>query len=111
MRAEHILQLVDDLEIIGQLEEAVVVIRRGQRWLQDRQNDRKWDALEDDREFDPPHVTRNEAGDWVPTESEEDGAERYALEIPLRHRLAVIRLRLGDDEEAGVSDLYLRIDG
>jgi general transcription factor 3C polypeptide 3 (transcription factor C subunit 4) len=76
------------------LEEALVVIRRGQRWLQGRREQRSWDANEDDREYDPEGLDRGE---------QTEQAESYPLEIPLRHRLALVRLRLGDDDEALVS--------
>jgi general transcription factor 3C polypeptide 3 (transcription factor C subunit 4) len=80
---------------LDDLEEALVVIRRGQRWLQGRRDQRSWDAFEDDREYDPPGFSREE-------EEGEAEFESHPLEIPLRNRLALLRLRLGNDEEASV---------
>lgn len=91
---EHVVILADMLLASDDLEEALVVIRRGQRWLQGRREQRSWDANEDDREYDPEGLDRGE---------QTEQAESYPLEIPLRHRLALVRLRLGDDEEALVS--------
>ena len=86
MSLEHVVSLVDILNITEKLEEAVEVVRRGQRWLQGRAEQRYWDTFEDDREY--------------AVDGEEGGNE---LDINLRHRLAVLRLRLGNDDEAFVS--------
>ena len=88
MELEHVVSLVDILNITEKLEEAVEVVRRGQRWLQGRAEQRYWDTFEDDREY--------------AVDGEEGGNE---LDIGLRHRLALLRLRLGNDEEAFVSPL------
>lgn len=106
MTLAHIISLVDDLIELEQLEEAVNIIRRGQRWLQGRREQTKWDAMDDDREYDPPDVSRvgDDEADELQTEEHDAG---YALETPLRHRLAVLRLRLGDDSEAEVRCRYL----
>ena len=103
MQLEHVIMLADDLIQLDNLEEAVSTIRRGQRWLQERSDQKQWDSFDDDREYDLPGTQRGEEG--------EDGAEPlegYPLETPLRHRLALLRLRLGDDDEAMVcfSDIW-----
>jgi general transcription factor 3C polypeptide 3 (transcription factor C subunit 4) len=86
MTLEHVMSLVDVLSLTEKLEEAVEVVRKGQRWLQGRGDQRYWDTFDDDREYAP------------------DGAgEGHELAIGLRHRLALLRLRLGNDEEAFVS--------
>lgn len=103
MKTAHILQLADDLEIVGQLEEAVVVIRRGQRWLQDRHADRKWDSFEDDREYDPPGVGRDDDGNAIEIGPDGEDVETHSMDTAFRHRLAMLRLKLGDDEQAMVS--------
>jgi len=54
--------------------------------LQGRGDQKYWDTFEDDREY--------------AVDTEEGGNE---LDIGLRHRLALLRLRLGNDEEAFVS--------
>lgn len=99
MNLQHIILLVDDLIAMEQLEEAVMIIRRGQRWLQGRKSEVKWDTFDDDREYYPPGYVQGETGD------QEGDAERegYPLETPFRHRLAKLRLRMGDDDEAMVS--------
>lgn len=96
MQLEHVVALVDLLILHDELEEAVVIVRRGQRWLQDRKAQRQWDALEDDREYDPPGLQR-EIG-----EAGMEANEGFALDINLRHRLGLIRLKLGNDDEAMV---------
>ncbi len=97
LQLEHIVILVDLLLQLDKLEEALVVIKRGQRWLQERKDQKSWDSMDDDREFDPPGLSREaEGGDM-------EGFEGFALDTNLRYRLAQIRLRLGDDDEAMVS--------
>ena len=91
MGIEHIVPLVDMLIQIEKLEEGVDVVRRGQRWLQGRMEERHWDVLEDDREY---AVIGDEDGGG--------GDEGNELEITLRLRLALLRLRLGQDEVAFV---------
>lgn len=95
MDLEHIIRLIDLTNKCEQLEEALLVLRRGQRWLQGRKEQRQFDAFDDDREYDPEEHSRGE----------EEGQElaRFPLEIDLRHRLALIRTRMGDDDEADVS--------
>jgi general transcription factor 3C polypeptide 3 (transcription factor C subunit 4) len=114
MALEHIITLTDDLTALEQLEEAVLVVRRGQRWLQGRKREKRWDAVDDDREYDPPDFIREDPEDAEGAAEKEGGAGgkqadkdapdvgQHPLEIPLRHRLAVLRLRLGDDNEAMV---------
>lgn len=112
MTLEHIITLIDDLTALEQFEEAVQVLRRGQRWLQGRKREKKWDGMDDDREYDPPDLIRDEPEDVDANADKEAGEQvekvpgetgQFPLEVPLRHRLAVLRLRLGDDEEAMVS--------
>lgn len=99
MGLEHIVPLADMLMQTEKLEDAVDVVRRGQRWLQGRTDERHWDALEDDREYAP------NAGPGV--EGGEEESEGNELETPLRLRLALLRLRLGHDDEAFVSSLLV----
>lgn len=92
---EHIVILVDLLLQLDSLEESLAVIRRGQRWLQGRGDQHGWDAYDDDREYDPPGINRDGT-------AEDEEVEGYGLDINLRHRLALLRLRLGNDMEATV---------
>ena len=94
MTLSHVVSLVDDLMALDKLEEALVVLRRGQRWLQGRKDETGWDAIDDDREYYPPGVQPYQHGGI------EDEGGGYPLETPLRQRLAFIRFRLGDDDEA-----------
>jgi general transcription factor 3C polypeptide 3 (transcription factor C subunit 4) len=141
MRMDHVLTFVDLLLEMDQLEEALDVIKRGQRWLQGRyrQAAGQWEGteMEDDREYDPPGFERpgveaddrsgkgkgkgrkkkgksakkehggDEQEDDEDGEDEEEGEEgrvkRWPLMPNFRHRLALIRLRLGHVEEANVS--------
>jgi general transcription factor 3C polypeptide 3 (transcription factor C subunit 4) len=93
MGLEHIVPLVDMLIQTEKLEEGVDVVRRGQRWLQGRMEEKHWDVLDDDREY--ASLDDGEGGD--------EGNEGNELEVPLRLRLALLRLRLGQDDEAFVS--------
>jgi general transcription factor 3C polypeptide 3 (transcription factor C subunit 4) len=88
MALEHVMALVDILTLTEKLEEAVEIVRKGQRWLQGRVEQKYWDTFEDDREYAL------------------EGEEGHDLDIGLRHRLALLRLRLGNDEEAFVSSLF-----
>jgi general transcription factor 3C polypeptide 3 (transcription factor C subunit 4) len=88
MSLEHVLALVDMLLNIEKLEEGVEVIRRGQRWLQGRGDQKYWDTFDDDREYAPDSSEAEEA---------------FELDVNLRHRLALLRLRLGHDDDAFVS--------
>lgn len=99
MTLENVINLSDLLIKLDELEEVVVVIRRGQRWLQGRRDQKQYDLMEDDREYDGPLVTRVEKG----KEKEDEERERHPLDISLRHRLALVRLKLGMDDEAKVS--------
>ena len=97
MQLEHIITLTDVLLQLDNLEEAVVVIKRGQRWLQARSEQKSWDVMDDDREYDPPEASRKAEG------GDTEGSEGFPLDTNLRYQLALARLRLGDDAEAMVS--------
>lgn len=102
MTMDHINATVDLLLGADDLEGAVQVIRQGQRWLQSRTLETHWNQFDDDREYDPPGHVREE-------EDMED-FEGFPLDVTLRHRLALARLRLGQDSEALVSsseDLFV----
>ncbi len=96
LRLEHVTILTDLLLQQDKLEEALVVIKRGQRWVQGRKEQKSWDNMDDDREYDPPGTARDGGGE------DTEGSEGFALDTNLRERLALARLRLGDDEEAMV---------
>jgi general transcription factor 3C polypeptide 3 (transcription factor C subunit 4) len=90
MTIEHIVIYVDYLLKSGDPESAVGVIHRGQRWLQRRKNEKGWDAMDDDSEYFPKDDE----------DEQEAGSGGYDLDNQLRYRLAVARLRLGQDDEA-----------
>lgn len=96
LRLEHVIALADMLLQSDKLEEALTIVKRGQRWVQGRKEQKEWDRYDDDREYDPPGVVRDG------NEKEDDESEGFKLDVNLRHRLALIRLRLGDDDEAMV---------
>jgi general transcription factor 3C polypeptide 3 (transcription factor C subunit 4) len=93
MTIEHIVIYVDYLLKSGDPESAVGVIHRGQRWLQGRKNEKGWDAMDDDSEYQPKDA-----------DEEDETSGGYDLDNQLRYRLAVARLRLGQDDEALVRD-------
>lgn len=90
MELEHVVMYVDYLLKSGDPETAINVIHRGQRWLQGRKAERAWDALDDDSEY-------------APAKENEESPASAELDIQLRHKLAVARLRLGQQDEAIVS--------
>jgi general transcription factor 3C polypeptide 3 (transcription factor C subunit 4) len=102
MHLGNIVALTDLLLQLDKLEEGLVVVKRGQRWLQGRRDQRSWDSIDDDREYDPQGSAREAEGEDM------EGFEGFALDTALRHRLALIRLRLGDDDEAMVRRPLLR---
>lgn len=81
--------LADLLFVARDYDAIVDVCRRGQRWFQGRRDETFWDAMTDDREYDPPNAGEREG-------------EGYELDLNLRHRLAVARLKLGHDADADV---------
>lgn len=90
----QLIALADIYNNTGEYESAIKTIRQGARWLAGRLADSAmWDGLQDDREYDLPEHTRSDG----------DRSKHYPLDINLRERLAVSRLRLGHLEEAGVS--------
>lgn len=92
MELDNIVAYVEYLLKSGDPETAISVIHRGQRWLQGRKTEKAWDALEDDSEY-------------IATTAKEDEEEEQKpdLDIQLRHKLAVARLRLGQHDEAMAS--------
>ncbi|KDQ49967.1 hypothetical protein JAAARDRAFT_42458 [Jaapia argillacea MUCL 33604] len=76
---------------LARYEQAVEVIRKGCRWLQGRLEQKVWDYVEDDREYDVPEMEREREGDVSPG--------MYPLDVNARHRLAVARIKMGDFEE------------
>jgi general transcription factor 3C polypeptide 3 (transcription factor C subunit 4) len=97
-----VLVLADLYNTLGEHEKAVMTIRRGWRWLQGRGDQRWWDVVEDDREFDVlvgpgSGVTRE--GDVA--------SGGYELDVNARQRLAVARIKMGEVEEARVGFIHL----
>ncbi|WWC67957.1 uncharacterized protein I206_101876 [Kwoniella pini CBS 10737] len=96
MSIERIIEMVDDFLVLDDLDQALEIARKGQRWLQGRKAQRNWDNFDkDDREYDPPGTSRLNS---ETKEMEEN--EGFEMNVQLRHRLALVRLRLGDIEEA-----------
>lgn len=93
----QIIALADFYNNAGSYEQAIRTIRQGARWLDGRlvlvEQSQNWDALPDDREFDVEEYPRE---GYEPTDF-------HPLDINLRERLAVSRLRLGEFQEAEVS--------
>ncbi|WVN89418.1 uncharacterized protein L203_104641 [Cryptococcus depauperatus CBS 7841] len=100
MKMEHIVTLLDDLIAIKDYENALSVVRRGQRWLQGRIEQNQWDTFEDDTEYDAPGTLRD---------GEE--SEGFPMNPNMRLRLALIRINLNDMEEANPHiNLLLTLD-
>lgn len=91
MTYENIITLIDDLLALEEYEDALVVVKQGQRWLQGRAEQKGWDTMDDDREYDPPDTIR-----------EEVESEGFEMDVGMRHRLALSRIKLDDIHEANV---------
>jgi hypothetical protein len=94
---EFIQFLVDLLIMARDYEQAAIVIKQSERWFQSRMKQTFWNKMEDDSEYDPPGAVRSNDDEIT------EDREGYDLEIPMRARLAVIRLKLGQEEDATVS--------
>ncbi|KAF7316423.1 hypothetical protein MIND_00161200 [Mycena indigotica] len=88
----EVLVLADLLNTTGAYGRAVDVIRQGIRWLQGRSQQRYWDICDDDREYDAPDTVRVIEGGPQP------GV--FPLDINVRHRLLIARIKMGELEEA-----------
>lgn len=89
--------LADFMLLTYDFEGVISVVKRGQRWFQGRGRETQWDLISDDREYDPKDTKR-----LADTYQLGEG-EGYELDLNLRHRLAVARLKLAHDEDAMVS--------
>ncbi|KAI0031922.1 TPR-like protein [Vararia minispora EC-137] len=92
----ELLALADMYNSLGEHDRAVHVIRVGVRWLQGRQDQRFWDACEDDREYDvgTGRPVGSGVGELLPG--------RFPLDVNARHRLAVARIRMREFEEGAM---------
>ncbi|SGZ05942.1 BQ5605_C031g10903 [Microbotryum silenes-dioicae] len=91
--------IADFLSIQKLYTRCVSVIRTGVRWLQGRETETAWDALEDDREYDVMRKARI-GWDYDPATRHLEDAEVYDLDVRLRLRLGVARIGEGRVEEA-----------
>ncbi|KAJ3811099.1 hypothetical protein F5876DRAFT_88515 [Lentinula aff. lateritia] len=98
----NLLVLADLYNTLGEYDNAVGVIKTGIRWLQGRGDQKYWDLLEDDREYDPEGFNRvaNAAGGIVGTVEIQSGY--FPLDVNARHRLAVARIKMGEINEGVV---------
>jgi general transcription factor 3C polypeptide 3 (transcription factor C subunit 4) len=109
MTLDFIISLADFKILLHEYEDVINIIRKGQRWLSGRSREIYWDMEADDREFDPPGTSRqaHSQPDALGLPGGADGQETisggYEMDINLRHRLAIARLKLGNDYDANVS--------
>lgn len=89
--------IADILNHQKQFVKAVSVLRTGVRWLQGREKETGWDALSDDREFDPQRKVRE---GWEREARFLEEAAVYELDVRLRLRLGVARMGEGKVDEA-----------
>lgn len=133
----NLLVLADLYNILGDFDNAVWVIKRGSRWLQGRGDQRYWDLLEDDREFDIEGFNRaapstgarvNDPSSSNPSSSSgpagpnnfgglglgagtvEMQSGYFPLDVNARHRLAVARIKMGDANEGIVRIFPILLD-
>ncbi|KAJ9118638.1 hypothetical protein QFC22_003858 [Naganishia vaughanmartiniae] len=108
MTLDFIISLADFKILLHEYEDVINIIRKGQRWLSGRSREIYWDMEVDDREFDPPGTTRQSHShpDVRGLPGGADGQETisggYEMDINLRHRLAIARLKLGNDYDANI---------
>ncbi|KIK67134.1 hypothetical protein GYMLUDRAFT_37174 [Collybiopsis luxurians FD-317 M1] len=124
----NLLVLADLYNTLGEYDKAVRVIKSGSRWLQGRRDQKYWDLLEDDREFDPEGFSRAAlaAGNTIQDLSSSPNSNLisvaaaassvagsgnarvgivemqsgyFPLDVNARHRLAVARIKMGDANE------------
>ncbi|KAJ7734190.1 hypothetical protein DFH07DRAFT_129989 [Mycena maculata] len=96
----QVLALADLYDALGEHERAVDVVRRGMRWLQGRAAQTYWDLCADDREFDCPDADNTGARAVDDVDAEDVGG--YPLDVNARHRLAIARIKMGEDEEVKI---------
>jgi general transcription factor 3C polypeptide 3 (transcription factor C subunit 4) len=96
--------LADCYNGINDPSSAIRTIRNGARWLQGRaQKEKWWENVGDDREFDVPGFARGGGASVAGGDGAGEMAQGfYDLDLNLRHRLAVARLKLGDEDEGKV---------
>ncbi|KDQ11782.1 hypothetical protein BOTBODRAFT_113883 [Botryobasidium botryosum FD-172 SS1] len=96
----QIIALADFYNSINEPEMAIKTIRAGARWLDGRSEERFWDAVSDDREFDVEGYIRQAAeGTENPGQESVRAGVINPLDINMRHRLAIARLKLREFEE------------
>lgn len=93
---------VDLLSSADENSRAVQQLRLLARWMVGRASETFWDGVEDDREWDPDNDRKSQVPSF--TEIHIDG-QPYDLPIDLRARLAILRLRLSDWQEAKASGI------
>ncbi|KAI5479718.1 transcription factor TFIIIC complex subunit Sfc4 [Pseudohyphozyma bogoriensis] len=89
--------LADFLLVQKEYEKVAWVIKVGVRWLQGREREEGWDVLGDDREFD---LVRKERDGWERDARFLEEAMVYELDVRLRLRLGIARLKMGKVDEA-----------
>ncbi|KAL7626946.1 transcription factor TFIIIC subunit tfc4 [Parahypoxylon ruwenzoriense] len=90
---------VELLAYVGRVKEAIHELRSLSRWLLARPDEVFWDNQDDDREWDVGNIRRTSVADY------RDGkhpASSYGSGLPLelRTKLAVYRLKIGQEDEA-----------
>ncbi|KAL0577198.1 transcription factor TFIIIC subunit tfc4 [Marasmius crinis-equi] len=91
----NILVLADLYNTLEEYDKAATAIRVGCRWLQGRAEQKYWEMIEDDREYDVEGMPSRQA------QGAEEGREggRYPLDVNARHRLAIARIKMSETEE------------
>lgn len=95
--------LCDFLGYQNQWAKIVLVVRTGVRWLQGREKETGWDAMEDDREFD---LARKCRPSWEKEARFLEEAQVHELDVRLRVRLGVARMGMGKVAEAQVGSSF-----
>ncbi|KAA8909852.1 hypothetical protein FN846DRAFT_888742 [Sphaerosporella brunnea] len=96
--------LVELYMMVEQWEVAIKVLKNHARWLYSRSEEKYWEKLDDDREWDATDKRRKPVREYVPMRFD---PSTYALPLELRVKLGVCRLRLGEKREAMVHFSYL----
>jgi general transcription factor 3C polypeptide 3 (transcription factor C subunit 4) len=96
--------LVELYMMAEEWEVAIRILKNHARWLSGRMEEKYWERLEDDREWDSHDKRRKSVREYVPMRFD---PKTYTLPLELRVKLGVCRLKEDDKKEAMVHFAYL----
>jgi general transcription factor 3C polypeptide 3 (transcription factor C subunit 4) len=96
--------LVELYMMAEEWEVAIKILKNHARWLSGRMEEKYWERVEDDREWDSHDKRRKAIREFVPMRFD---PKTYTLPLELRVKLGVCRLKEDDKKEALVHFAYL----